>query len=278
MSFEQKYLKYKGQIVFEKITVPYFKRMPKLYKETEACFMFINKGDFSVRTPDELIPLKKGKSILAKCFDFFFETTPKQRSTSDNVEILGVLLFPKIVEELFQFDTSLSKHKVDYNLKQIEVDSLLNNFKESINILLDNPELADKEIIKTKLKEFVLLISKTQNAPSQIDFLSAIFKTNSIDFKSTIQNNIYSSLTVNEFAKLCSMSVSSFKRKFNEIYKESPKKHFAKMKMLKASKMLNTTETRISDIAYDCGYESISTFNRAFKTYFGKSPSEYRLS
>lgn len=145
-------------------------------------------------------------------------------------------------------------------------------------MLLDNPELADETLIKTKLKEFVLLMSKTQNAPSQLDFLSAMFKKNSSTFKETIINNIYSNLSLDEFAHLSGMSLSTFKRKFNDTFKDSPKKYIAKKKLEKASKMLRLPDYRISDIAYDCGFETISTFNRSFKTHFGKSPTEFRLN
>lgn len=66
----------------------------------------------------------------------------------------------RVVEELFHFDIADSLHKLDHNAKQIQINELLSNFKSSINMLLDNPELADEEIIKTKLKEFVLVILK----------------------------------------------------------------------------------------------------------------------
>ena len=105
-----------------------------------------------------------------------------------------------------------------------------------------------------------------------------MFKKNSSEFKETIHNNLYSNLSQDEFAHLCGMSLSSFKRKFNDVFKDSPKKYIAKMKLEKASKMLQLPEHRISDVAYDCGYESISTFNRSFKSHFGKSPSQYRLN
>ncbi|MEP1487899.1 MAG: helix-turn-helix domain-containing protein [Algibacter sp.] len=274
---EQKVLTYKGQIVFEKIRMSYFERIPKFFQDNEACFMFINKGEFSVRTPSEFLSFKEGKGLLAKCFDYFFETNKKQRASSDSVEVLGVLIYPSIIEELFDFKISNYNHTVDYNVKQIQIDSLLDNYKESINILLDNPELADESMIKNKLKEFILLVSKIQNAPSQLDFLSAMFKKNSSEFKETIHNNLYSNLSQDEFAHLCGMSLSSFKRKFNDVFNDSPKKYIAKMKLEKASKMLQFPEHRISDVAYDCGYESISTFNRSFKSHFGKSPSQYRL-
>jgi len=278
MILDQKILKYKDQIVFERIRMSSFKRIPKLYQDKEACFMFINEGEFSVRTPNEFISFNKEQGLLAKCFDYFFETNKKQRGISDSIEVVGVLLYPSIVEELFQFDIMHSAHTVDYNIKQVQVDGLLNNFKDSINLLLDNPEIADETLIKTKLKEFVLLMSKTQNAPSQLDFLSAMFKKNSSEFKTTIVNNLYSNLSVDEFAHLCGMSISTFKRKFNEVFKDSPKKYIAKMKLEKASKMLKSQDYRISDIAYDCGFETISTFNRSFKSHFEKSPTEYRLN
>ncbi|MFK7776445.1 MAG: helix-turn-helix domain-containing protein, partial [Saprospiraceae bacterium] len=94
----------------------------------------------------------------------------------------------------------------------------------------------------------------------------------------TINNNLYSNLSVEEFAKLCAMSVSTFKRKFKELYSESPKKYFSKMKMKRASQLLLINENRISDIAYECGFDSLATFNRIFKKHFGQSPSEYRLT
>ena len=277
MILEQKTLKYKNLIVFERIEMSHFKRIPKIYQNNEACFLFINKGEFSVRTPDELIPLKKGKGLLTKCFDYLFETNKKQRNANDSTEVVGVLLYPEIVEELFQFDITHSTHTVDYNIKQIQINGLLNNFKDSINLLLDNPELADETLIKTKLKEFVLLVSKTQNSTSLIDFLSAMFKKNSSEFSKTITNNLYSNLSINELAHLCGMSVSTFKRTFKEVFNSSPKKYIGKMKLEKASKLLASKEHRISDIAYECGFETISTFNRSFKKHFGKSPSEYRL-
>ena len=167
---------------------------------------------------------------------------------------------------------------MEYNIKQIEVDRLLVNFKESISILLDNPELADESIIQTKLKEFVLLIAKSQNAPSQLDFLAALFKPLDIEFKSTIQHNIYANLSLEELARLCHLSTSSFKRKFEETFHTSPRKYLSKKKVEKAASLLKTNNSRVSDIAYEVGFDSLATFDRNFNIIYGKSPSEYRLS
>jgi AraC-like DNA-binding protein len=275
MEYEQKYLKYKGRIVFGKQSMPHFDRIPKEYFENEACFVFVNQGEVSVRSQTEIINLDKKSAVLAKCLNYFFETDKKQKSS--RIEAIAVILHPSQVEELFEFDLSKSSYTLNYNIKQIEVDRLFENYKESINILLDNPELADERMIETKLKEFVLLISKSQNAPSQADFLSALFKPIDIEFKATIQHNIYSNLSLDELARLCHLSTSSFKRKFSEVYKTSPKKYISRKKIEKAAALLKTDHSRVSDIAYDVGFDSLATFNRNFTAVFGKSPSEYRL-
>ena len=278
MEYQEKHIKYKGRIVFGKQSMPYFDRMPKEYFEDEACFVFVNEGEVSVRSQDDYMNLDSNHAILAKCLNYFFETNSKQKDSSDGIEVIAVILHPSQVEELFEFDLSQSDYSLDYNIKQVEVDRLLENFKESISILLDNPELADERIIQTKLKEFVLLMTKSQNAPSQLDFLSALFKPLDIEFKSTIQHNIYANLSLDELARLSHLSLSSFKRKFKEVFNESPKKYISQKKIERAAELLKTDSLRISDIAYDVGFDSLATFNRNFTSMYGKSPSEFRLS
>jgi AraC-like DNA-binding protein len=273
-----KVLTYKDRVVFGLQTMPYFDRMPKEYVENEACFVFVNKGELSIRSQDSRLDFDASTGVLAKCLNYFYETNEEQSKSSDCIEAIGVILYPGLVEEIFEFDLSTSTYQLDYNIKQVQVGLLLQNFKESIKILIENPELADENIIKTKLREFVLLMSKSQNAPSQLDFLSALFKPNDVEFKSVIQHNLYANLSLDELAALCHLSVSSFKRKFKEAFNDSPKKYIAKKKVEKAANLLKTEGLRVSDIAYDVGFESLATFNRNFTSIYGKSPSEFRLS
>jgi AraC-like DNA-binding protein len=258
--------------------MPYFDRIPKEYFEDEACFVFVNEGEVSVRAQTDYIDLNKKQAVLAKCLNYFFETSARQKNSGEGLEVIAVILYPALVEELFEFDLSKSDFSFDFNIKQIEVDRLLANFKESIDILLDNPELADESIIKTKLKEFVLLMAKSQDAPSQLDFLAALFKPLDIEFKSAIQHNLYANLSIDELARLCHLSTSSFKRKFKESFNTSPKKYISQKKVEKAAALLKTDRSRVSDIAYDVGFDSLATFNRNFSSTYGLSPSEYRMS
>ncbi len=276
--FKEEVIKYKDRVVFIRLSMPQFSRTLKKYVEDEACFMFVNKGEVGVRSHEDYFKLNQRVGMLAKCLNYFFEPSNNDDACKDGIESVGIFLYPSLVKDLFEFDLSTSNYSVSYNLKQIQIDKMLENYQDSIKILLDNPELADENIIRTKLKEFVLIISKSQDAPSQLDFLAALFKPNEVDFKSTIQKNLYANLSIGELAALSHLSLSSFKRKFNEVFGESPKKYISKKKIEKAASMLKSNRYRVSEIAFEVGFDSLASFNRNFNSVYGTSPTEYRLS
>lgn len=275
---QQQVITYQGKVVFLKLSMPSFNRTLKEYVANEACFMFVNRGEVNVRAPEEFLQLNRNQAMLAKCLNYFFEPIENQENCKDGIESVGIFLYPEMLEDLFSFDLSSSSHRNNFNVKQVQVDLLLEKYRESIDLLLNNPDLADDDMIKTKLKEFVLLMSKSQSAPSELDFLAALFQPNETPFKKVIQQNLYANLSIDELAKLSHLSVSSFKRKFSEVYNQSPKKYLTIKKVEKAAELLKTQPLRVSEIAYDVGFDSVATFNRNFIAQYGKSPSEYRLS
>lgn len=276
--YEHKTLTYKGKMIFSKIVIGDFKRILKYFQEEEACFMFIDNVSFVVRTPDETIRFDPGDGFLAKCGNYYFEKRVEKEDVGNKTVLIGAYFYPSVIKEIFDEDFKASNYKTNYDACKVKIDSLLLNFKENINFLLDNPEVVDELLVLTKLKEFLLLLAKTEKAPSVIDFISSLFKPYEYTFKSTIENNLYASLSLDEFAKLCGMSLATFKRKFNEVYLESPRKYISIKKMEKASQMLRVKENRIAHVAYDCGFESVATFNRNFKNHFGHSPTVHRLN
>ena len=77
--------------------MPYFDRRPKEYNENEACFIFVNSGEVSVRSQKDYFNLDPKRALLAKCLNYFFETNDKQKKCGDGVDVLGVLLYPTVV-------------------------------------------------------------------------------------------------------------------------------------------------------------------------------------
>jgi AraC family transcriptional regulator, exoenzyme S synthesis regulatory protein ExsA len=77
LEFKSNTLKLKGRVVFQKLQVPTFERLPKEYHENEACFIFVNQGNFQVRSQTEILQVNKETALLAKCLNYFYETTKK---------------------------------------------------------------------------------------------------------------------------------------------------------------------------------------------------------
>jgi AraC-like DNA-binding protein len=52
--------------------------------------------------------------------------------------------------------------------------------------------------------------------------------------------------------------------------------HLTRIRLRQAEKYLVESDKQVTDIAYLCGFQSLATFNRLFKSYTGASPSVYR--
>lgn len=269
--YDYKKLDYQGKTIFGKIVMGKFNRIEKYFQENEACFMFVDDGDMILRTPGKTLHIKDGDGLFAKCGNYFFE-----KQTSEQITLVAAYFYPEVITQIFTNDVLLSDYETKYDAKRVVINKLLSDFKANITYLLDNPEIVDESFLLTKLKEFIILLSKSENAPSIVDFVSSLFKPYEYDFKTIIEKNIFSSLSINEFATLCGMSLSTFKRKFKEYYKTSPKQFILKSKIKKAKQLLKIKENRIVDIAYDCGFDTVSAFNRNFKKIEEKTPTEYR--
>ncbi|MDR0553350.1 MAG: AraC family transcriptional regulator [Treponema sp.] len=52
--------------------------------------------------------------------------------------------------------------------------------------------------------------------------------------------------------------------------------HLSRARLQRAERSLIESETPVTEIAYNCGFNSITAFNRLFKAYTGATPSVYR--
>lgn len=280
MVVDLKTLKYKDRIIFEKIILSIdFKRIPKLFSENETCFLFITKGAFLYRTPTNLLAFNDGDAMLSKCGNYFIEEVSVNRdSEQKTIAAIGAYFYPSIVKDFFNNDLTINSFRNGFDAIKVNIEPLMKLFIESIDYIIDNPSLADECLILNKLKELLLILSKSEKAESINAFVASLFIAHEYDFHEIVRQNQYSNLSLSELAHLCNLSLATFKRKFTKLYGVSPAKYFLSKRMDKSRHLLAIQFTSITDIAYECGFDSVSNFDRSFKRHFGKSPKEYRLS
>jgi AraC family transcriptional regulator, exoenzyme S synthesis regulatory protein ExsA len=280
MSIEQTEIKYKGKVVFERLVMPAnFKRAPKIFTENEACFLFLSKGAFQLRTPNQLLRFGQGDAMLSKCGNYFIENImPKNTLEPPIIAVIGAFFYPDMVKGFFQADLSIQEFGQLCDTSKINIEPLMKSYIDGLNFMLDNTTIADENLIITKLKELLLLLSKSEKAKTIQRFVKSLFVANEYNFNEIIQQNLYSNLTVPQFAYLCHMSLATFKRNFSTYYHQSPAKYITQQKLNKAKALLSQPSKSISEIAYECGFDSLSNFDKVFKRYYKMAPKAYKMN
>ena len=83
-------------------------------------------------------------------------------------------------------------------------------------------------------------------------------------------------VNVDELASALAMSTSQFRRRLNALTGETPQSYITNIRMQKARHLLDThPNLTVLEVALQCGYDDQSSFTRAFKRFFGITPSEY---
>jgi AraC family transcriptional regulator, exoenzyme S synthesis regulatory protein ExsA len=175
---------------------------------------------------------------------------------------------------LFQKPKNVISNKSN---EKINNDFLIKKYVEGLLFYFENPSLVNEDILILKLKEIVLLLAQSQNADSIQLILSQLFSPVTYSFKQIIEANLFSQLTIEQLADKNNLSVSSFKREFAKIYNDTPANYIKNKKLEKAAELLLISDVRITDIAFECGFNDLATFTKNFSDKFHITPTNYRM-
>ena len=82
--------------------------------------------------------------------------------------------------------------------------------------------------------------------------------------------------TPNELASLCGCTMRHFNRLFREQFGTPPRARQTELRLRTAGHLLQETESKIIDVAFESGYRNLSLFNSLFKRRYKMTPSEWR--
>lgn len=91
-----------------------------------------------------------------------------------------------------------------------------------------------------------------------------------------MNNNYYRDISLKDIAKLFGMSGSSFARIIKKWTGMTFVNILNEVRVAHATKMLINSTSTISEIAYQCGFNNLSYFNKIFKEKRNVSPKQYR--
>lgn len=235
-------------------------------------FSFLQTGIKQVHFVNDAVLVNNKQSILIKKGNYLWT------ELLDKSQVYYCKLFFFSDEKLREF---LNKHfKQNENVEaeateyfKIENDNYLNDYLNSLTTIMASAPTLNKELIAAKFDELLLYLIGKYGISFQ-NYLLSLINNETSNFEKKIENIVYSTLTIDEIAFLCNMSLSTFKRQFIKVYKASPGKWLREKRLLKAKEMLKEQKLRPSDIYFELGYNNLANFSIAFKNRFGISPSE----
>ncbi|MCE7994483.1 MAG: helix-turn-helix transcriptional regulator [Roseivirga sp.] len=279
MILEHKILKLYGEKVFELARVkPPFKHFNPL--PDEACFLHIFEGGNYSSSQEDSVYVAERQSVLMKCGNYFYDLKPK--SETGNSGIIAVHFHPDVLRRIYEKETPsfLSENLVDvnHNMAMIPAGRLIDRFVEDLEHYFLHKSLATEDLLILKLKEIILLLLQTSNAPKVHNIMYNLFTQREISFKTTIEAHILSHLSVSDLASLTNHSLASFKRNFRKVYKRSPAGYIRKRRLEMAAEMLISSDKPVTQVALDCQFSSLAHFSNSFKQMYKISPRAYRMS
>ena len=166
---------------------------------------------------------------------------------------------------VFNFET-LDSYEKPIKLSPIS-DALASEYYRQINFHSLSPSLQDSLVM---LETLYSLASKLLRKCEEKNSTNPLIDRAILFMKA---NYSRIGLTVGEIAKALSISEVYLRKLFSRELKSSPHRELTAIRM-KRARFLITEKRSLSEVAESVGYSDISAFNRAYKHYYGFSPSK----
>lgn len=174
---------------------------------------------------------------------------------------------------------TLKIKKSDHNENQIYPldvqDSLKSLFMSVFNYMNQTNEIP-RELVQMKFDELLYNIILNPKNANLAHFFLSLEQVDKTDLNNVMMKNFYSDLSLEEFARLSSRSLSTFKRDFKAYYNQTPGKWLNNKRLEYAKTLLENPELNINDICWESGFKNTSHFNTSFKEKYKLPPNQYR--
>jgi AraC-like DNA-binding protein len=160
---------------------------------------------------------------------------------------------------------------------RLEAGETLRNFFLSMSAYFSETNEPDPALLEIKFKELILTVADNGlNKELLSYFCSLLHEPQPVLLKRVMEDNFCFNLGLETYAKLCSRSLSAFKRDFEKVYRCPPGKWLLERRLDHGMRLLSGGGKTVGEAAFESGFESAAHFGRSFKARFGKAPGQMK--
>jgi AraC-like DNA-binding protein len=270
-------------IIIRRDILPFF--YPHLHRHDEIQLTWIQKGEGTLVVDNNMHPFGPNQV-------YYIGANQPHVFKSDPVYFAAKSI--RTVQALTIHFNPNGKLNSLFGLEEMNAASLFFQKHNNGFVVPDNhvSDVSHKMQVVSKCKgmeqiiAFIDLVKKFSTI-AKLKELSATTSLNTVSEHDGIRlSNIYhfimanhaKQITLEDVAKQAHMTPQAFCRYFKKRTLHTFVSFLNEVRINEACKKLTTGDTdsvSISNIAYNCGFNTITNFNRVFKSVVGKSPSEY---
>jgi AraC-like DNA-binding protein len=272
---------YDKTVIMKNEVLPHF--YPYLHRHEEIQLTYIQKGEGTLLVGNNMHPFNANEVYLIGAnLPHVFKSDPSYFSKKGNKKVQSLTLF---------FSTK-GKLSSLFDLPELKnIHTFFSNFYSSFKVPADSFSDISAKMLSIKysngldqLLQFFQLLKSLSNLQNII-FLSPDVQPHSFsDFEGIRISKIYSyimehynqGITLEEVAAVAYMTPQAFCRYFKKHTHHTFVSFLNEVRINEAcKKLLEGAYDSMTSIAYDCGFNCVTNFNRVFKSTTGKSPREY---
>ncbi len=135
-----------------------------------------------------------------------------------------------------------------------------------------------EELATAVVNEMLYSGIRPSETPIPSDHVFAPWRKNSVlsNAIQLMENNIETPLRIAEIAEAVGVSARQLEYLCKRYLSETPTRHYTRIRLQQARRLLIYSDLEIIEIAMASGYESVSSFSRSFHRVLNVSPSGYR--
>ncbi|WP_300725115.1 AraC family transcriptional regulator [uncultured Bacteroides sp.] len=244
--------------------------------------IYIEKGYGQCIIGDGILPYTDEELILIGPNLPHVMQSAADYETDESLRVNGVII---------QFETDFMQYSFSHYIQFIPVQHLLEDSQRGICFSLKkHPHIQEmlKQMPVSKGVSQIILILSLLDALAECKQrrfgTSPNYAPTSETFKDKktekiiayLHKNYTRTVTLEEIASFAAMNPAAFCRYFKSATGKTLKGYILDMRIGYACKLLAAEEINIAQVSLECGFESVSHFNRSFKKLLGMSPTEYK--
>ena len=239
-------------------------------------FAFISSGKKMWRTiyhsyevsEGDILFVKKGANLTHQFFD-------------DEFCAIFIFIPDEFIKEFLKKNTALCDVSQKDTSGQdavlrIQPDELLENYYRSVQSYLSLSQKPNEQLLLLKFEELLLSLFSGNKHKELTDYFISLCQNQQYHMGRMMEENFAYNLRLEDYAVLCHMSLSTFKKCFKQYYHTTPAAWLMQRKLDLARHKVETSDVSINQISFECGFEDTSHFIRVFKQKNNLTPLQYR--